>query len=159
MQVTFRFHSLRCSEILVSPSICTKIRTRRFRRTEEVSNNFSVSWHITFISMTISAESGTRYRPQFYKVGLLPSPLCGCKLMRSRGLWLSHSHRYRESCWSRCSHDLCDKNVVVTRWKWKDNWICHTKRQRMIGLFWQKRDKELDNRLSIEIGEMTLQIK
>ena len=30
MQVSFRFHSLRCSEILVSPSICTKIRTRRF---------------------------------------------------------------------------------------------------------------------------------
>jgi len=46
MQVSFRFHSLRCSEILVSPSICIKIRTRRFHRTEEVSNNFSVSWHI-----------------------------------------------------------------------------------------------------------------
>jgi len=43
MQVSFGFHSLRCSEILVSPSICTKIRTWRFYRTEEVSNNFSVS--------------------------------------------------------------------------------------------------------------------
>jgi len=43
MQVSFRFHPLRCSEILVSPSICTKIRTWRFHRTEEVSNNFSVS--------------------------------------------------------------------------------------------------------------------
>jgi len=32
MQVSFRFHSLRCSEILVSPSICTKIRTWRFHR-------------------------------------------------------------------------------------------------------------------------------
>ena len=31
MQVSFRFHLLRCSEILVSSSICTKIRTRRFR--------------------------------------------------------------------------------------------------------------------------------
>ena len=38
MRVSFRFHSLRCSEILVSSSICTKIRTWRFHRTEEVSN-------------------------------------------------------------------------------------------------------------------------
>ena len=38
MLVSFRFHFLRCSEILVSPSICTKIRTWRFHRTEEVSN-------------------------------------------------------------------------------------------------------------------------
>ena len=58
MQVSFRFHSLRCSEILVSRSICTKIRTWRFHRTEEVSNNFSVSWHITHISMVISANLG-----------------------------------------------------------------------------------------------------
>jgi len=58
MQVSFHFHSLRCSEILVSPSICTKIRTRRFHRTEEVSNKFSVSWHITHISMAISANLG-----------------------------------------------------------------------------------------------------
>ena len=58
MQVSFRFHSLRCSEILVSPSDCTKIRTWRFHRTEEVSNIFSVSWHITHISMTISANLG-----------------------------------------------------------------------------------------------------
>ena len=58
MQVYFRFHSLRCSEVLVSPSICTKIRTWRFHRTEEVSNNFSVSWHITHISMAISANVG-----------------------------------------------------------------------------------------------------
>ena len=36
MQVSFRFHSLRRSEILASPSICTKIRTWRFHRTEEV---------------------------------------------------------------------------------------------------------------------------
>jgi len=62
-----RFHSLRCSEILISPSICTKIRTWsictkirtwRLHRTEEVSNNFSVSWHITHISMAISANLG-----------------------------------------------------------------------------------------------------
>jgi len=58
MQCSFRFHSLRCSEILVSPSICTKIRTWRFHRSEEVSNNFSVSWHITHISMAISANLG-----------------------------------------------------------------------------------------------------
>jgi len=58
MQVSFRFHSLRCSEILVSPSICTKIRTWRFHWTEEVSNNFSVSWHVTHISMAISANLG-----------------------------------------------------------------------------------------------------
>jgi len=58
MQVSFRFHSLRCSEILVSPSICTKIRTWRFHRTEQVSNNFPVSWHITHISMAISANLG-----------------------------------------------------------------------------------------------------
>jgi len=57
MQVSFCFHSLRCSEI-VSPSICTKIETWRFHRTEEVSNNFSVSWHITHISMAISANRG-----------------------------------------------------------------------------------------------------
>jgi len=63
-----------------TPSICSKIRTWRFHRTEEVSNNFPVNWHITRISMTISAQrwqrwsSGTRYRPQFYKVGLLPFP-------------------------------------------------------------------------------------
>ena len=38
MQVSFRFHSLRRSEILVSPSICTKIRTWRFHRTKEVLN-------------------------------------------------------------------------------------------------------------------------
>ena len=44
MQVSFRFHSLRCSETPVSPSICTKIRTWRFHRTEEVSNNFSETW-------------------------------------------------------------------------------------------------------------------
>ena len=30
----------------------------RFHRTEEVSNNFSVSWHITHISMAISANLG-----------------------------------------------------------------------------------------------------
>jgi len=58
MQVSFRFHSLRCSEIPVSPNICTKIRTWRFHRTEEVSNNFSVSWHMTHISMAISANQG-----------------------------------------------------------------------------------------------------
>jgi len=58
MHVSFRFHSLRCSEILVSASICTKIRTCRFHRTEEFSNNFSVSWHITHISMAISANLG-----------------------------------------------------------------------------------------------------
>jgi len=58
MQVSFCFHPLRCSEILVSPSICTKIRTWRFHRTEEVSNNFSVSRHITHISMAISANLG-----------------------------------------------------------------------------------------------------
>ena len=57
MQVSFRFHSL-CSEILVSPSICTKIRTWSFHRTEEVSNIFSVSWHITHISMALSAKLG-----------------------------------------------------------------------------------------------------
>ena len=34
IQVSFRFHSLRCYERLVSLSICTKIRTRRFHRTE-----------------------------------------------------------------------------------------------------------------------------
>jgi len=33
MQASFRFHSLRCSEILVSPCICTNIRTWRFHRT------------------------------------------------------------------------------------------------------------------------------
>jgi len=74
MQISFRFHSQRCFEILASPSICTKIRTRWFHRTEEVSNIFSVSRHIIHISMTISAESGTRYQPQFYKDGMLPSP-------------------------------------------------------------------------------------
>jgi len=58
IQVSFRFHSLRCSEILLSPSICTKIRTWRFHRIEEVSNYFSLSWHITRISMTISANLG-----------------------------------------------------------------------------------------------------
>ena len=58
MQVSFRFHSLRCSEILVSLSICTKIRTWRFHRTEEVSHIFSVSWHITHTSMAISANLG-----------------------------------------------------------------------------------------------------
>jgi len=58
MQVSFRFHPLRCSEILVSPSICTKIQTWRFHRTEEVSNIFPVSWHITHISMAISANLG-----------------------------------------------------------------------------------------------------
>jgi len=56
MQVSFRFHSLRCSEILVSPSICTKIRTWRFHRTEEISKKFTISWHITHISMAISAN-------------------------------------------------------------------------------------------------------
>jgi len=56
MQVSFRFHSLKCSEILVSPSICTRIRTWRFHRTEEVSNIFPVSWHITHILMTISTN-------------------------------------------------------------------------------------------------------
>jgi len=56
MQVSFRFHYLRCSEILVSPSICPKIRTWEFHRTEEVSNNFSVSWRITHISMAISTR-------------------------------------------------------------------------------------------------------
>ena len=84
MQVSFRFHSLRCSEILVSPSICTKIRTRRFHRTEEVSNNFSVSWQITHISMTISTESGTRYQPQFYKFCVLPYPRSGIHNMIER---------------------------------------------------------------------------
>jgi len=58
MQVSFRFHSLRCSEILVSPSICTKIWTWRFHRSGKISNNFPVSWHITHISMTISANLG-----------------------------------------------------------------------------------------------------
>jgi len=56
MHVSFRCRSLTCSEILVSPSICTKIRTWRFHRTEEVSNNFPVSSHITQISMAISAN-------------------------------------------------------------------------------------------------------
>jgi len=50
MQVSFCFHSLRSSEILVSASICTKIWARRFHRTEEVSNNFPVSWHMLFLS-------------------------------------------------------------------------------------------------------------
>ena len=36
MQVSFRFHSQRCSEILVSPSICTEIRICRFHRTKKV---------------------------------------------------------------------------------------------------------------------------
>jgi len=58
IQVSFRFHSQRCSEIRVSPSICTKIRTWRFHRTKEVSNNFCVSLHITHISMAISANLG-----------------------------------------------------------------------------------------------------
>jgi len=58
MHVSFRFHYLRCSEIPVSPSICTKIRTWRFHRTEEVSNNFPVRWHITHISMAISNNLG-----------------------------------------------------------------------------------------------------
>jgi len=43
MQVSFRFHSQRCPEILVSPSIRTKIRTWRFHRIKEVWNNFSIS--------------------------------------------------------------------------------------------------------------------
>jgi len=62
-----------CSEILVSPSCSRvfvqilgdtsisehlKIWTWRFHRTEEVSNIFSVSWHITHISMAISANLG-----------------------------------------------------------------------------------------------------
>ena len=54
----FPFSLSEISEILVSPSICTKIRTWRFHRTEEVSNDFSVSWHITHISMAISANLG-----------------------------------------------------------------------------------------------------
>ena len=57
MQVSFCFHSLRCSEILVSPSIC-KDSNLEFHRTEKVSNNFSVNWHITHISMAISANLG-----------------------------------------------------------------------------------------------------
>jgi len=52
MQVSFHFHSQRCSEILVSPSICTKIWTWTFHRTKEVSNNFSVSWQIAHISIS-----------------------------------------------------------------------------------------------------------
>ena len=39
----FPFSLSEISGILVSPSICTKIRTWRFHRTEEVSNNFSIS--------------------------------------------------------------------------------------------------------------------
>ena len=60
VQVSFRFYSPRCSEILVSPNICTQIRTWRFHRlgTEEVSNFFPVMWHITHISMAISANLG-----------------------------------------------------------------------------------------------------
>jgi len=68
MQVSLRFYSLRCSEILVSPSICIKIRTWRFHRTEEVSNNFPVSWHITHISMAISANLGRDTDHNFTKL-------------------------------------------------------------------------------------------
>jgi len=53
MQVSLCFHSLRCSEILVSVRIYTKIRTWTFHRTEDI---FSVSGHITGISMAISAN-------------------------------------------------------------------------------------------------------
>jgi len=42
IQVSFRFHSLRCSDILVFPSICTKIRIWSLHRTKEVSNIFSI---------------------------------------------------------------------------------------------------------------------
>ena len=58
MKVSFRFHCLRCSEILVCLSISTKIRIWRFHQTEEVSNIFSVSWHITHISMAILINLG-----------------------------------------------------------------------------------------------------
>ena len=39
----FPFSLSEITEILASPSICTKIRTWRFHGTEEVSNNFPVS--------------------------------------------------------------------------------------------------------------------
>jgi len=70
MQVSFRFHSLRSSEILVSRSICTKIRTWRFQRTEEFFRKLT---HHPYLNGHLG-QSGTRYRPQFYKVGLRPSP-------------------------------------------------------------------------------------
>ena len=80
MQGSFRFHSLRCSEILVSPSIYTKIRTWRFHRTEEVSNNFSVSWHITHILISrpttilrswVAPIPSLHPQPKFWVFGLL----------------------------------------------------------------------------------------
>ena len=50
----FPFSLSEISEILASPSICTKIRTWRFHRTEEIS----ASLHITHISLAISANLG-----------------------------------------------------------------------------------------------------
>jgi len=70
----FPFSLSEISETLVSPSICTKMRTRRFHRTEEVSNNFFRKLtHHPYLDGHLG-QSGTRYRPQFYNVGLCPSP-------------------------------------------------------------------------------------
>jgi len=76
LQVSFRFHFQRCSEILVSPNICTKIHRPRTVLASVLKhrtiNNFNF-----FRELTNQAESSTRYRPQFYKVNLLPSPHVG----------------------------------------------------------------------------------
>jgi len=66
----FPFSLSEICEILVSPSICTKIRNWRFHRTEEFFRKLT---HHPYLDGHLG-QSGTRYQPQFCKVGLCPSP-------------------------------------------------------------------------------------
>ena len=58
MQVSFRFHYLRSLRYLYLWVSAQRFEPGGIHQTEEVSNNFSVSWHITHISMAIFANLG-----------------------------------------------------------------------------------------------------
>jgi len=65
-----------------------KIRTWRFHRTEEDSNNFSVSWHITHISMAISTNLGRDTNHNSTKL------VCSHPLFQP---WVSETNKQRNS--------------------------------------------------------------
>jgi len=128
MQFSFRFHSLGYSEILVSPSICTKILTWRFHRTEEVSNNFSVSWHITHMSMAISANLGR------------DTDHNSTKLVFSHPLRRNSSARNKISVffWLKISNPRISSTVNgVRRSSWKVVWVTKWRYTSETSVKWQ----------------------
>jgi len=82
MQVSFRFHSLRFWDTCISEYLHTDLNLEVSLNRGGFEKFFRKLTHHPYLDGHLS-QSGTRYRPQLYKVGLCPSPHPGTIAMKT----------------------------------------------------------------------------